>query len=177
MVKIEDLLPIGSVVKIKNQDKRVMIFGVLQSEDGSTIYDYIGVPYPEGNSGESILFNCEEIEQTVFTGYVDEERDVFLNELQEEIENCDEEEALIKVANVLMYLYESKDSNNVVVINKSAMAEKLEIDEKEVSLVLDLLQDEKYIEFKILKRNQCKLTAFGIQTAEEIKAELEEDDE
>ena len=48
---INGLLPIGSVVLLKNSTKRVMISGVAQvSTDGGDekVYDYTGVLYPEG---------------------------------------------------------------------------------------------------------------------------------
>ena len=49
----KNILPIGSVVKIKDLEKKVMIFGYLQKcgvEHVKTV-DYVGVPYPEGNIG------------------------------------------------------------------------------------------------------------------------------
>lgn len=59
MENVKDLLPIGSVVLLKDGDKRLMIYGVLQvadedeGHDGEVPeeYDYIGVLYPEGNIG------------------------------------------------------------------------------------------------------------------------------
>lgn len=47
-------LPIGSVVLLNEGNKRLMIFGIIQSEaeNPSVEYDYIGVPYPEGNMGD-----------------------------------------------------------------------------------------------------------------------------
>lgn len=83
-MKIEDLLPIGSVIILKGGEKKLMIFGVKQSGvKESTEYDYIGVVYPEGNLGEDyqFLFNHEDIEQVVFKGYEDDERNEFLKKL------------------------------------------------------------------------------------------------
>lgn len=84
-MKIKDLLPIGSVVLLKDGEKRLMIFGVMQTEmeqDGKD-YDYIGVLYPEGYIGEQFqyLFNHEDIEKIIFQGYQDEERNSFINKL------------------------------------------------------------------------------------------------
>ncbi len=85
MIKVSTLLPIGSVVLLKNGQKRVMIFGVkqLDNPENGTEFDYIGVPYPEGNMGIDFqyLFNHENIEQVFFVGYTDEEREKFINEL------------------------------------------------------------------------------------------------
>ena len=49
-MNIENLLPIGSVVLLKGGVKRLMIYGVRQTDKkDNTEYDYIGVLYPEGN--------------------------------------------------------------------------------------------------------------------------------
>ena len=73
---IKDLLPVGSVIKLKGEDKRLMIFGILQKlSDDDTIYDYVGVPYPEGFIGTDFqfVFNSSDIEEVVFTGFESEE--------------------------------------------------------------------------------------------------------
>lgn len=86
-MKIRDLLPIGSIVLLKDGEKRLMISGVMQSEmeqDGGE-YDYFGVLYPEGHIGEQFqyLFNHEDIEEIVFRGYADDERKAFIDKLAE----------------------------------------------------------------------------------------------
>ncbi len=81
---IKNLLPIGSVVLLKNGKKRLMIFGVKQSNGKTGIeYDYIGVLYPEGNMGteSQVLFNQPDIEKVFFRGYEDEDRKTFLDRL------------------------------------------------------------------------------------------------
>lgn len=84
-MKIKDLLPIGSIVLLKDGEKRLMINGVMQNDAGGTgkNYDYLGVLYPEGHIGEGFqyLFNHEDIEKIVFRGYEDEERIEFLAKL------------------------------------------------------------------------------------------------
>ncbi len=85
-MNIKELLPIGSVVILKNGKKRVMIFGVKQMDNNTGIeYDYISVLYPEGNMGEAgqYLFNHSDIEKVFFTGYEDEERAGFIEKLSE----------------------------------------------------------------------------------------------
>lgn len=72
----EYLLPIGSVVRLKGLEKKVMIFGFLQREiDNNNLFDYIGVPYPEGQQDARINlgFNHRDIEELIFKGYVDDE--------------------------------------------------------------------------------------------------------
>lgn len=82
---IKNLLPIGSVVLLKGGEKRLMISGIKQIEDGGNgqEYDYMGVLYPEGHMGDQFqyLFNHEDIAETVFRGYEDEERQEFLDKL------------------------------------------------------------------------------------------------
>lgn len=84
-MNIKELLPIGSVVLLKNGYKRLMIFGIRQMDNNSgTEYDYIGVMYPEGNMGEAsqYLFNHENIGKVFFRGFEDPERDGFIEELE-----------------------------------------------------------------------------------------------
>ena len=83
-MEIRELLPIGSVVMLKNGQKKVMIFGVKQTDtESGKEYDYISVLYPEGNMGEvgQFLFNHSDIEEVYFRGHEDEERDEFIENL------------------------------------------------------------------------------------------------
>lgn len=71
------ILPIGSVVLLKNAEKPVMIFGYLQRskfvEEG--VVDYVGVPYPEGNINVAaqIGFQMTDIGEVLFEGYRSED--------------------------------------------------------------------------------------------------------
>ena len=82
---IRDLLPIGSIVLLKNAKKNLMIYGIkqLDSQAPNVEYDYIGVLYPEGNMGKEFqfLFNHEDINKVIFEGYRDEEREKFIAEI------------------------------------------------------------------------------------------------
>lgn len=77
-VKVESLdptklLPIGTVVKLSKVDKLVMIYGYNQIQISTNKqYDYIGVPYPEGNISPdyNVLFNRNLIEEVLHNGYV-----------------------------------------------------------------------------------------------------------
>lgn len=83
-MNVKDLLPIGSVIQLKGAEKRLMVFGVRQTDrSDKKEYDYISVLYPEGNIGEQgqFLFNHENIEKVFFRGFEDEERTTFLNRL------------------------------------------------------------------------------------------------
>ena len=82
---ISELLPIGSVVGIKDSNKKLMIFGIKQKNaDTGEEYDYVGVLYPEGNIGVDYqyLFNKDIITEVFFVGYESEERDYFINNLK-----------------------------------------------------------------------------------------------
>ena len=51
-MKVQELFPIGSVVKLRNGIRPLMIFGIKQTNlETNEEYDYIGVLYPEGNMG------------------------------------------------------------------------------------------------------------------------------
>ncbi len=67
------ILPIGSVVMLKNAKKPVMIFGYLQKSAlfPNEVADYIGVPYPEGNLNMALQvgFQMTDISEILFVGY------------------------------------------------------------------------------------------------------------
>lgn len=78
---MKDLLPIGSVVTLQGTAKKVMIIGILQMQpETGKLYDYLGVPYPEGfiSAKKNLVFNHELINDVVFTGYDNPERQGFL---------------------------------------------------------------------------------------------------
>lgn len=70
------ILPIGSVVMLKNATKPLMIFGYMQKSAAvpDQMADYIGVPYPEGNLDVRAQFGFQmtDIEKVLFEGYRDE---------------------------------------------------------------------------------------------------------
>lgn len=78
---MKDLLPVGSVVLLKDATKKLMIIGILQVKpDEDKVYDYLGVPYPEGYVGaeNNFLFNHADINDLIFKGYTNPERDIFI---------------------------------------------------------------------------------------------------
>lgn len=92
MAAIKKLLPIGSVVLLKNGIKKAMVVGILQStvdkENEITEYDYIGVLYPEGffDVKSMFFFNHDQINDVVFRGYENPEREEFIDKLEENLE-------------------------------------------------------------------------------------------
>lgn len=91
MEEIKNLLPIGSIVLLKNAKKRLMICGIRQSEkeNSEKEYDYMGVIYPEGHIGSeySFLFNHEDIDRILFRGFEDIERQKFIERLSKFYQN------------------------------------------------------------------------------------------
>lgn len=67
------ILPIGSVVKVKQTEMPLMIFGLLQQNgfQPGRFVDYVGVPYPVGNLGmqTQVGFQTEDITEVLFEGY------------------------------------------------------------------------------------------------------------
>lgn len=85
-------LPIGSVIKLKNNNKSIMITGYYSVEYANDleIYDYSGCAYPEGVMIKSSYcsFNQSDIKEVLFEGYKTDEYKTLtngLNEIDEEI--------------------------------------------------------------------------------------------
>ncbi len=81
------LLPIGSVVQLKEAEKRLMIIGVLQKNGDGKTYDYMGCPYPEGvlSSESMFLFDHADVADISFLGFDDVERQMFIKNLEKEL--------------------------------------------------------------------------------------------
>ena len=80
-------LPLGTVVILKNAEKKLMIEGYLfaNENDPSVTYDYCDVMYPEGrmNSTDFLLFKEDMIDHVIALGYADEEQRLFMERLEE----------------------------------------------------------------------------------------------
>ena len=80
-----EYLPVGSVVLLEGGKKKTIIMGILQmdAETPERVYDYLGVPYPEGylGQGASYLFDHSDIAQLVYCGYNDAERQGFMQSI------------------------------------------------------------------------------------------------
>ena len=115
----EKFLPIGSVVKLKNGQKRLMITGFLQMEQDENgqknIWDYSGCLYPEGmlTSEANYVFNHSQIEEVHFIGLVDEE--------EEEI--TEEEPAYSEARRLLAMLQYFEDMDDKLIPNNSLIRE------------------------------------------------------
>lgn len=73
---MERMLPIGSVVQLKNGEAKLMVLNrfPLYNDNGEIGYfDYSACLYPNGNTdNQAYFFNQENIEKVWFEGYVDE---------------------------------------------------------------------------------------------------------
>ena len=83
---MKEYLPLGSIVKLKNGSRKVLIYGRAQVAKASgKQYDYLACPYPQGFLQSSMLlgFNHDQIEEVVFTGYADEEETAWVQRMNE----------------------------------------------------------------------------------------------
>lgn len=84
----QDLLPIGSVVKLVEGERDVMICGRIVVPDGTEdIYDYVGCIYPEGisQSDDMIFFNRDAIHTLYFVGFQDTQELAYRSEVLDEL--------------------------------------------------------------------------------------------
>lgn len=79
----EKLLPLGSVVMLEGDEKKVMITGRVQIHpDGETVYEYSGCYYPEGIVSDKLkYFNTRDIKTAFFIGFQDVEEFAFKSEV------------------------------------------------------------------------------------------------
>lgn len=86
-----NILPIGSVVRLKNGDIKLMILNraPLYNKGGVIGYfDYSACIYPTGKVEDQVyFFNNENIEEVYYTGYIDEEEELFQKQYEEKIKD------------------------------------------------------------------------------------------
>jgi len=84
---MKEYLPIGTVVTVKDIEKKVMIVGISQVRETDVLerWDYVAVLYPTGVYAENsfCFFDNDDITEIVFKGYDDEERHAFLKIVDE----------------------------------------------------------------------------------------------
>jgi len=80
----KELLPLGSVVVLKEGTKEVMIFARKKRiEEDTKIYDYVACLYPEGYIpyGQSYFFDHAKIDKVLHMGFVNEAEKYYKIEL------------------------------------------------------------------------------------------------
>lgn len=85
------ILSIGTVVRLKNGERKLMIMSrtPLANENGIIGYfDYGGCLFPEGQvNQQSYFFNNEDIDEIFHEGYVDEIEEAYRKRYEKEIKN------------------------------------------------------------------------------------------
>lgn len=85
------ILPIGSIVKLKNGDVKLMILNraPLYNKDGIIGYfDYSACIYPTGKVEDQVyFFNRENIDEIYFEGYKDEQEELFKEKYKEKMKD------------------------------------------------------------------------------------------
>lgn len=81
---MKELLPIGSVVLVKEATKSLMIIGIMQMDDEGDEHDYIACLFPEGyiNADTFFLFNHEDIAEVRFVGCINAESQAYIQLLK-----------------------------------------------------------------------------------------------
>lgn len=79
---MNEVLPIGSIVTLKNGNRKMMIICRLPLYDNNgTVgyFDYGACVYPVGQTNQqTFFFNEEDIEEVKFMGFIDEDEERFL---------------------------------------------------------------------------------------------------
>jgi len=80
---MDKLLPIGSVVKLKDINKPYMITSHMIKNENNEIDTYLGVPFPIGKIDIFIkkTFNPIDIEEIYFIGYLNPESEEYLKKV------------------------------------------------------------------------------------------------
>ncbi|MBC2214530.1 DUF4176 domain-containing protein [Listeria welshimeri] len=86
---MEELLPLGSVVRLKNGEQQLLIisrFALYNNQGVIGYFEYSGCLYPHGQTDQtSYFFNQEDIEKIYFTGYVNEAEREFREKVDKEL--------------------------------------------------------------------------------------------
>ncbi len=88
-MKLIGLLPIGSVIRLKEGKINLMVIGYAQRKlsDPDSFFDYAACPHPQGamSAEQTILFNQDSIETICSIGYMNDESLQFMNEAEAEM--------------------------------------------------------------------------------------------
>lgn len=96
------LLPLGSVVRLKEAENSLMVIGyfAVGQNRPNYVWDYTGVVFPGGcqDTTQTYQFDKEQIEEIQYIGYEDEEQHQFImqlnvreNEIKNQFNNVDRE--------------------------------------------------------------------------------------
>lgn len=79
------LLPVGSVVKV-NDLGNMLIISIGEIDSNNQLYDYKGCSYPEGCTGNTYLFNRDDIISIKHKGYNSKEEVNYIKNIEKEME-------------------------------------------------------------------------------------------
>lgn len=86
-----ELCSIGTVVKLKNGEHKLMIISRTPLTNNNGVigyYDYGACLYPEGQADSTTsFFNKEDIEDIFFEGYIDEDEEKIRESFEEKLAN------------------------------------------------------------------------------------------
>ena len=95
----DDLLPIGSVVLLKNATHRIMIIGYSPLFQGEKmkVYDYSGTFYPEGQlePDQQLVFNNSDIDKIYAQGFSDNYEKEFRKKVREVLKKVRDENGFL----------------------------------------------------------------------------------
>lgn len=90
-MKKTKLLPLGSIVYLKEGNKKLLIIArglVAKNGGGHLFFDYGGVPYPEGLVDDQMAyFQHDAIVRVVFEGFTDLDDEATVDKINAYIEN------------------------------------------------------------------------------------------
>lgn len=88
---MDNVLPIGSVVRLRNGEQKIMIIcrlPLFNNEGTIGYFDYSACLYPTGQTDQQVFFfNKEDIEEVFFEGYRDEDEEKFCQLYEEVVKN------------------------------------------------------------------------------------------
>ena len=79
------LFPIGTIVKLKDNDQNLMVAGYGGANAQGAVFDYIGLPCPVGiiNKNLTVLFNDAQIETLRYMGYIDAPTQAYIAKVED----------------------------------------------------------------------------------------------
>ena len=93
MMETPEFLPLGSVVSLEGNPKKMLLIAralIVEHEGAREYYDYGFCLYPEGMMGDAVIYsNHENIETVHFKGFEDEEDAEVLASIKEALSDLD----------------------------------------------------------------------------------------
>lgn len=93
MIEAPEFLPLGSVVSLEGNPKKMVVIGralIVENEGKREYYDYSFCLYPEGMLGDAVIYsNHENVETVYFRGFEDEENAETLVSIKEVLAELD----------------------------------------------------------------------------------------